>query len=266
MADKKILFFDIDGTLINSYKGQHDIPDTVLAELKRLQGMGHRLFVSSGRPKAMIDQRILAGNFDGYILANGGYVEVQGQSIYEELMDYELAKKTADMLETLGCDYLLETALHIYNDRKYHELYDFFAHSGQNKTFIRDFDRDEILKQTIKIEANVLDEDRQKVEDFIKNDFGYVIAYDEHGTDNAFELYSPTIKKSKGIQKVLDHYQVDVKDSYAFGDGINDLDMIVYCGVGVAMGNAVKELKEVADIVCESIDDDGLTKILKQLF
>ena len=122
------------------------------------------------------------------------------------------------------------------------------------------------IQRTLKIEANVTDENREKVIDYIKNDFGYVVNYDEHGSENAFELYSPTISKAVGIQKVLEHYDLTKDDTYAFGDGINDLEMIQYCHVGVAMGNAVKELKDVADLICRRIDEDGLARILKILF
>ena len=105
-----------------------------------------------------------------------------------------------------------------------------------------------------------------KTTNYIKNDFGYVINFDEHGSDNAFEFYSPTISKATGIQKVLDYYHLDQDDTYAFGDGENDLEMIEFCRVGVAMGNACDVLKEKANIVCKSIVDDGLEDILKILF
>ncbi|UTY37795.1 HAD hydrolase family protein [Allocoprobacillus halotolerans] len=59
---------------------------------------------------------------------------------------------------------------------------------------------------------------------------------------------------------------MDCQDTYAFGDGINDLEMFDYCEVGVAMGNAVELLKQKADLVCRSITDQGLERILKILF
>ena len=128
------------------------------------------------------------------------------------------------------------------------------------------FNRDDVLKRAIKIEANVTNKDREKIENYIKNDFGYVINFDEHGSDNAFEFYSPTISKATGIQKVLDYYHLDQDDTYAFGDGENDLEMIDFCRVGVAMGNACDLLKAKANIVCKSIVDDGLEDVLKILF
>ena len=53
---------------------------------------------------------------------------------------------------------------------------------------------------------------------------------------------------------------MNVQDSYAFGDGLNDLEMIQTVGTGVAMGNAVDELKAVSDLVCDSVHNNGLEK------
>lgn len=262
----KALFFDIDGTLIDNAKGISQIPDGVKRELQRIQKNGHKIFIASGRPKAMLDEMILEAGFDGYVLANGGYVEVNGQSLYENRMDDQLAKQTILLLDDLGCEYMIETAHHIYLKPSFHELYEFFSKFHQEHIFIRDFQLDEVLKKAIKIEINVLNKDKEKVEQAVQNHFGYVIAYDQHGTDNAFEIYSPTLSKVTGIQKVLDDYQIDKKDSYGFGDGTNDIDMIQYCATGVAMGNAVTALKEAADIVTDHIENNGLENILKKLF
>ena len=264
--DKKVLFFDIDGTLISVSNGIKEIPEGVKKELKRLQGLGHKIFVSSGRPKGMINEVIASAGFDGYILANGGHVEIDGKSIFEDRMDYELVSKAVEMLDELECEYMLETSDRIYIDPSFKVLYDFFADIGDGHIFTFEFDKEEVLHRTIKIEMNVSDKDRERVEDYIHNHFGYVINFDEHGSDNAFEMYSPTISKAVGIQKVLDYFGLSKEDSYAFGDGVNDIEMIEYCGTGVAMGNAVESLKEVADIVCLPILEDGLEKILKELF
>ena len=186
---QKVLFFDIDGTLIWSYGGIQEIPQGVQKELKRLKEQGHKLFICSGRPKAMLDQKWWDGTFDGYVLNNGGYVEIDGKSIYENRMDYELCLKTANMLEELHCDYMIATANHLYIDPSYKELYNFFVQNGHFKDlFTTKFDRNEVLKRAIKIEANVTNKDREKIEKYIQNDFGYVINFDEQGRDKAFEF------------------------------------------------------------------------------
>lgn len=262
----KILFFDVDGTLIDSSQGIHEIPAGVINKLRRIQKLGHKIFISSGRPKAMMNQHFLSIGFDGFVLANGGYVEIDGTSIFEDRMDYDLCVKTIHMLEELECDYMIETADSIYIDEKFQELYQFFRAKGMAEMFQHDFDKYEVLKKTIKIEANVKDVDKARIEQYIQDKFGCVIHHDEHGSENAFEFFSPTISKAVGIQKVLDYYQMDCQDTYAFGDGINDLEMFDYCEVGVAMGNAVELLKQKADLVCRSITDQGLERILKILF
>lgn len=162
---QKVLFFDIDGTLIWSYGGIQEIPQGVQKELKRLKEQGHKLFICSGRPKAMLDQKWWDGTFDGYVLNNGGYVEIDGKSIYENRMDYELCLKTANMLEELHCDYMIATANHLYIDPSYKELYNFFVQNGHfEDLFTTKFDRNEVLKRAIKIEANVTNKDREKIE------------------------------------------------------------------------------------------------------
>lgn len=261
---KKILFFDVDGTLVDSYHGIQEIPEGVKKELKRIQDLGHKIFVCSGRPKAMMDDRFNA--FDGYILANGGYVEIDGQSIFENRMDPKLCKEVVDVLKSINSAYMLETADKIYCDYASQELYDYFNHGALRLDFIREFDEDEVLQRTIKIEMNVTNENRDLVINTIDQYFGFVLNYDQHGSENAFEIYSPTLSKAIGMQHVLDYYGVKKEDSYGFGDGTNDIEMIKFAGVGVAMGNAVDSLKEVSDIVCDPIQENGLEKILKQLF
>lgn len=263
---QKILFFDIDGTLIERKLGIDKIPEGVVAQLRRLQAMGHKLFISSGRPRALIEKNFLDAGFDGFIMANGGCVEIGGQSIFENHMDYELAVKTCDMLEELGLDYMIETAGHIYIRPEYKGLISFFASTGRDTIFTYEFDRDEVLHRAIKVECNNSAEDIEKIESFIKDHFGYVMVCDQHGSDHAFEIYSPTISKASGIQEVLRYYGADQKDTYAFGDGTNDIEMFQACHTTVAMGNAVEELKEIATMVCRPIQENGLEDVLRELF
>ena len=262
----KILFFDIDGTLIDNRQGIPEVPEGVQRELHRLQSLGHKIFICSGRPKAMINKHLLSLGFDGYILYNGGYIEIDGRSIFEKRMELDLVKNVIKMLEDLHCDYMLETARHIYIDPKSKELYDFFAGIGMEEMFSTHFNKEEVLDRIIKIEANVKNQDKERIQEYVSNKLETVIHFDEHGSDNAFEFFSPNISKAVGINKVVDYYHADIKDTYAFGDGLNDLEMIKACEVGVAMGNAVDELKKHADIICRPINEQGLERVLKILF
>ena len=69
--------------------------------------------------------------------------------------------------------------------------------------------------------------------------------------------------KMAGIKRYLEHIGIAPEEIIAFGDAENDLDMLRYAGIGVAMGNADEEVKAVADYVTADVDDDGIEKALK---
>ena len=82
-------------------------------------------------------------------------------------------------------------------------------------------------------------------------------------SDFGVDIISKDGGKVIGIQKVLEHYGIKREELIAFGDGENDLDMIQFAGIGVAMGNAVAETKAVADYVTTAIDDNGIWNACK---
>lgn len=259
------LFFDVDGTLIDSYHGSHRISSATLAELKRIQGLGHKVFLSSGRPRNLLTPELLEPGFDGLVLINGGYVEMDGVSVYEERMDTELARKAVAFAERLGLEYIIVAAHNTYTKRENQAFIDFFA-DVHGDIFTFDYSLEEVLPSAIKLEAMVDTADRARVTELALQELGPLISCDGHGGEGTFELYPTAISKAKGIEVVLDRLGIDVRDAYGFGDGTNDLEMIRYCGVGVAMGNAEDVVKDAADIVCPPVWDDGLAQILGELF
>ncbi len=259
------LFFDIDGTLIDSYHGCREMARPVLAELKRVQALGHKLFLSSGRSHNLLTPEVLSLGFDGLVLINGGYVEIEGTSVYEERMETDLARQTIAFLEDLDVEYLIVTAQATYTKRSNHSLRDFFW-DGHGDIFAYDYDLDEVLPQAIKMEALVERSERPRVTALACEVLGEDISCDGHGGEGTFELYPTAISKAKGISVVLERLGIDVAHSFAFGDGTNDLEMIQFCGCGVAMGNAEQEVKDAADIVCPPVWDDGLVEVLQELF
>ena len=106
---KKVLFFDIDGTLLNS---ELKIPEGVKKELKRLKDAGHYLFVASGRPLAFISNQIIEAGFDGFVLCNGAHVELNHKIIFENRIPYEKVIGLMKMLESVDCEYNYETGLY----------------------------------------------------------------------------------------------------------------------------------------------------------
>ena len=71
------------------------------------------------------------------------------------------------------------------------------------------------------------------------------------------------VTKENAIKIVCDSYKIDLSDVIAFGDDYADIEMLKIAGLGVAMGNAIAEVKEIADVVIGTNDDDGIAKYLE---
>ena len=79
------------------------------------------------------------------------------------------------------------------------------------------------------------------------------------------DLVNADNSKATGIDSILHHYGIDRNECIGFGDGGNDIEMLDFCGIGVAMGNADDNVKAHADYVTTSVDDEGIAKALRQL-
>lgn len=260
---KKIIFFDIDGTLIH-YQGKiNKIPETVIHQMNRLKKAGYLLFIASGRPFSFINHTITSYDFDGYILSNGAHVEYKNNLLFHRPIENTKAKKLVTKLKSLQCEYVIETKNKSYLDPSYKELYDFFISCDINESLlVHNFDEDLVIDEALKLEVNAGEDIRDELESYIKGKFNY----DSHGTKNAFEIYALDVTKAVGVTKVLEHFNIDSQNSYAFGDGLNDLEMLQEVGTGIAMGNAVEEVKAVADKVCGHVEEDGLAKALEKIY
>ena len=82
--------------------------------------------------------------------------------------------------------------------------------------------------------------------------------------DDSGELSVPNIHKANAIETLINHLGIDRKNTYAFGDGMNDKEMLEYVNVGIAVGNAKEGLKAVADEVTDDITNDGIYNAMKR--
>ena len=264
----KALFFDIDGTLMDTF-GKHNavIPASTVGELHRLQREGNKIFIASGRPLGFLNEAVTSVGFDGYVLFNGGYVEFDGKPVSERRMGFKAACLTAEVLDNLHAQYMIECRDTIYIDRRFDRMWDHFSGfaGGDRVRFVSDFDRAQALRECIKLEADFPISHTGMLAQ-LWNNLGALDKIDENGTGNHAEFYSRRISKAYGLQKALDHFGIPREDSYAFGDGFNDLEMVEYAGCGVAMGNGVDQLKKVADVIAPPVDEDGMARILRDLF
>ena len=253
---KKVIFFDIDGTLIDSINGIKDMSKKVKESIKEIQKNGDYAFIATGRPYAFLPNTILEFGFDGFILANGAHIVINNKTIYSDSIDKVFIKELVDKLEENNIEYVLQGENNCYM-KKYFK--DFHAY----------LDKIEVPKKHIKDEYNCEEIDVYKLEILCKNDEMENLClelisknpqcdYFSSINKRALEVYVKKNSKSKAILKVLDYLNIPIENSYAFGDGKNDIDMLKVVKYGIAMGNASDEVKLVADYVTNSVDDDGV--------
>lgn len=259
---KKAIFFDIDGTLLDYFGGIVDITPKVKEAIRSLQKEGHYVFISTGRPYAFLSKSILDFGFDGYILANGAHVIINNNTIHSEHMDRKFIKDLINELDELNIQYILEGEYYSYMNKKFKEFYNFYDAVGVSKELIKgEFSLDEI--KTYKIEMmcpndEVVDLCLKIVQKNEEYDYVNSIAL------KSFELYSKKNTKATGILKVLKHLNIDIENSYAFGDGKNDIEMLSTVGCGIAMGNANDEVKKYANKITDTVHNDGVAIGIKE--
>lgn len=253
---KKAIFLDIDGTILDCFGGIPDITPNVKKAIRSLQSSGNYVFIASGRPYAFLSQALLDFGFDGFILTNGAHIILNDNTFYKDHIDKTFVKEAAIEFEKRNIQYILEGAPYSYMKDNCKEFYEFYDSIGISRKFFKsNFNIDDI--DTYKIE--MLCSNKESIDfclSLIENNpqYDYFHSIDE----KSFELYSKKNTKATAILKVLDHLNIPLENSYAFGDGKNDIEMLSTVGCGIAMGNASDEVKKHAKKVTDTIHNDGV--------
>lgn len=259
----RAIFFDIDGTLLDGSRGIFHMSDNTRKQIRRLQRDGDFTFLASGRPFAFLYEDLLNFGFDGFILMNGACVRLHNQIIYQQPLPQEYVEGVCRICEKNQIEYILEGEKHVYLDRRFHHLDDFYTSFRMPRTFfVSDFSLHEITGKIFKMEFSPRNERQQKIcrelaipgMDFLQDP-----RLNFHS-----ELYVKHNSKATAVLKILDHLNIDRQNSYAFGDGKNDIEMLGAVGHSFAMGNAAAEVKSIAKHVVSSVHDDGVAQGIAQ--
>ena len=260
---RKALFFDIDGTLVNF---QGEMPEGARHALRCVREKGHKIVICSGRSLFQIYPWLLDMGFDGVIGAAGAYVECDAKVIYEHHMKKEELVAVRSLLERLDASYAAQTKVGtvMTADNK-NRMMSGFVNVGLKEEMSSqmwgNIQLDEHLEQRHDIEKLFFFEAQTSVDEIQEQLSHYcdVTAMSFQLSNNSSgEISSRGINKAFGMQVYLEHTEITRENTIAFGDGINDIEMLKYAHVGVAMGNAVDALKKQADYVTSGIDEDGI--------
>lgn len=255
---RKAIFLDIDGTLIDCIGGIKDITPNVKNAIKNVQDKGDYVFISTGRPYALLDKNILNFGFDGFILANGAHVIINNETIYSEPIEKEFIKNIITELENNNIQYILQGELYSYMKSSCIDFYKYYDEMGVSRTYFKD-------------EFNIEEIDVHKFEMLCPNEEIKEIClsliktnpecdYFSSINKSAVEVYLKKNTKGNAILKAIEFLGIKRENTYAFGDGKNDIEMLSTVGCGIAMGNASDEVKKYSHKITDTVQNDGVAK------
>lgn len=266
---KKVVFLDIDGTMMD-YTGT--ISQSTKDALYRAKMNGHKMVICTGRSRYQIPGRLMELGFDGIVAAAGSYVEYQGQEIFHAYIEKDQMRLLSDYLEKHRFTYVIQTTdCSVLNQRSAQQLLEFFRGRGLPEGEMQRFHKKSIICEDVwnarLAEKSIYHHSPFPLEQII-NDLSPYFSVTPMSFDldaNSGEIGIAGINKATGMQTYFDYCGLDQDNSIAIGDGANDMEMVSFAKVGVAMGNAWPRLKEVADMVTKDINEDGIYHVFETL-
>ncbi|MDR2418367.1 MAG: Cof-type HAD-IIB family hydrolase [Treponema sp.] len=252
---RKAIFLDIDETLLLRGKG----PFTQdIEQLEKAREQGHCVFLNTGRSLANIPPSMLTASYiDGIVAGGGAHVSVNGKTAYHKWIPEDLLALICDYYLHCGKWCILEGETNLYgiNHETESSRLDFVIEILPVKEptdFSTLYKGTRVTKLTM--QGCVTDEERAALQDYFQL--------------NPFSNYSEGIirgeTKASGMEVALNVMGIARENSIAIGDSINDIDMLRFAGIGIAMGNACDELKQIASTLTLDCGYGGVAHAIKQ--
>lgn len=253
----KVLFLDIDGTILTP---EDTIQDSTKKAVQLMKEKGLEVFLATGRPLheiSHIGETLAIESFIGY---NGAYAIHNGKDVFRQPMSPDLVTKYLDIANEKGNELILYTNTHnllSHPEEKMTKQFSEKFHLKQNRAFTLD-EKANILGITI---INLREEDISLYEDFPDIHLSQV---NIDGFRHSYDVISDKVNKGFAVSLILKRLGIDKEASIAFGDGLNDKEMLQVVGEGFAMGNAHELLFSYAKPTT-SVTDSGIYNGLKWL-
>ncbi|OAB35944.1 Cof-type HAD-IIB family hydrolase [Paenibacillus glacialis] len=256
MKNKSIIFFDIDGTLLDDNK---ELPKSAEQAIFSLKEQGHEVAIATGRAPFMFEDLRKQLDIDTYVSYNGQYVVLRGEVIYTNPLNSESLHDLTQ--EALLHDHAIVYMCHedmranVPNDEYVAKTISTFK-----ATVIPSHDPLYYKERNI---YQALLMCRPEEECFYEKQFHAFNFVRWHL--NAVDVVPAGGCKAKGIRYITDRLGIATEHQYAFGDALNDVEMLSAIPNSVAMGNGMPEAKQAAKYVTKSVEEDGILYGLRML-
>ena len=264
--DKKVLVLDIDGTLKNSKK---EITPATKAAIAGMAEQGHKVMLASGRPTPGMrryEGELELGKLGGYLISFNGARVVDcksGEILFQRLLPLSMIPGLYRFAKENGCGlitYLGDEVISAFEPDEYVTL-----EARINGLPIRVVDN---FKEFVDFDINKClmtapAEDAARFEKILAERYKDVASI--YRSEPFFiEIMPKNVNKATSLERVLEVIGNKRENAVCCGDGFNDITMIEYAGVGVAMGNAQPAVREAADYVTGTNDEDGLVEVINK--
>lgn len=274
---KGIIFFDVDGTTVDSEHGQSHPSESVVNAIHEAQSNGHLCMISTGRNLIGVSALESIG-MDGYILSDGAAVIAKDrESLFHPITDVKVAKLIRQVTHDYRGSLLLATLNGAYATEK---SYNHTMKSAKRLAEAQNIPLEDILKEfNLKPLEEYAGEDILEIDvDFpntaLKDEWcrnkdpelKFILTNSAYGTKAkaSGEVTMRGVSKAAACREIVQMFGGDMEHTIAFGDSMNDGEMLRECHIGIAMGNSPRELKDIADDVTDTIQDDGVVKGLRK--
>lgn len=262
----KLIGVDLDGSLLNS---KNQISEGTKKTLIRSMEEGNKLAIITGRDfyaAEFLGKALAFDKYGGLISSSNGahvYDMKEKKTIINHYLDYNLIKEMIAFGKSLGFDYIIYHKGEILaeNDRT-HSL-EFLSQKNKmpyriigNLEYKIDFPLNKLL---FSARPEIIEKNIEKFRDKFKKRVNPI-----HSMPQFLDCMPLGINKGKSILEIADYFSIKHEDTYAFGDEINDMEMIQMAGVGIAMANASNRLKKEADEITLSNDEDGIAYYIEK--
>lgn len=260
----KFVAVDMDGTLLNS---EGLITEKTIEAITGIVDKGVIFTISTGRPIQGVEKYNSLLWLKGPVITYNGAMIVNAEN-HEVMFEQRLMRGDAKKILELGQKYdttmCIWASNQLYGNKLNDKINDYKKLSGVEPVLVKDFDKLLDIGITKILWYDEMDRIKQILKELSCNMFSEV----SYCTSKPvfLEFFSSRVSKSAAMEKIGELYGIKQEEMIAIGDGLNDLSMIQYAGIGVAMENAEEEVKRNSQYVTTSNDEDGVRKAIEKFF
>lgn len=244
--ERKAVFMDIDGTLMN----HGCVSERVIGAIRRARTQGHLFFVCTGRSLGNMPKILLGADYlDGYVMGCGMHCVIGDQIVFKKCVPHEQVLMAARYFFERNGEFLCEGENRMI---AINTKYSHFENFCNIEAFAEALESTRVSKMTVIGPYQVDDAE------FLSEWF------DVYDMQTYSDVVVSGVTKATGMQHMLDYLSIPRENSIGVGDSANDLPMIEFAGLGVAMGNAPEAVRCAADAVTETCANDGIAAMIER--